>query len=258
MFFNQYCPYLGSNIFLLIAAFSIDKTREYLDKCLALPYTDDSYTYAASLFFPYCSSTWFEWKKKVISALRCHTKIDIDKSALRRTFDPDKFIEYAIYQRIREGMALSSSEWFRTWDDTLDMEMQLFGKIKKKYPKNLQTYHNQLSYLYSQKQGAIQKKAIIKRKNELSKYSWTNGKYLIRCPESDTDFLDEAHQQANCLALPVTPMLTAKVRPIFSSCATSMIRNTVLLRSRFVPTATVSQLSGRRTGQAIENRLKKK
>lgn len=199
LFFGSCTPFLAPEILCLITAFGIDKTRKYIDQCLALPYVDDSYLYADHVLFS-DDYAWIELKDKVVSALRHHTKIDFDKNILSYTFDPDKFIEYVLYQRIREGQAFSPADWFRTWRDTLSMEKRLFGKIKEKYPKNLQTYHNQLSYLYLQKQNAIQKEAIIKRKNELSKYSWSNGKYLIRCPESDTDFLDEAHQQANCLA----------------------------------------------------------
>lgn len=200
----------NADILILIAVLGLDKTREYIDHCLALPYNDNSYVFADRILFPYyCRNSIIEHhiehhvidcKQTVLSALRHHTKIDFDKSTLPYTFDPDKFIEYAVYQRIREGQAFSSFDWFQTWEDTLRMEKQLFGKVKEKYPKNLHTYHNQISFLFNQKQAEIQEADFARRNNELLVRNWSDGKYIIRCPENGDDFLDEAHQQANCLA----------------------------------------------------------
>ena len=115
-------------------------------------------------------------------------------------FDIDSFIEYAIYERIRQGEALNYAHFFNVWGDVLRMQRQLRGKIWDKYPKNLNSLHAILSYKCMIMEQELDEERFKKNAEIMRKYNWEDGKYIIISPENKQDMLDEATQQANCLA----------------------------------------------------------
>ena len=98
----------------------------------------------------------------------------------------------------------SLSDFYRDWADTLQMQMDVYGKIKEKYPKLLPVYHNKLVrykrndkyYNHKEYQQAFEEKAA-----ELQKYAYTPTKcdYMFVVPQTALAAVDEANQQSNCL-----------------------------------------------------------
>lgn len=108
--------------------------------------------------------------------------------------------DYILYQSVRMGYGKNMDYFFQDWSDTLDMQTQIYGKVKDKYPADLPLLHNQLSYKRILYQDIIDEKGFERNKEKLSKYNMKVKDFIFRCPENKQDMIDEATQQANCLA----------------------------------------------------------
>lgn len=114
--------------------------------------------------------------------------------------DMQTAIDYICYSSVRMGFADSMQNFFRTWKDTLRMQVDLYGKVKEKYPEDLLTLHNKLSY-----QERLHREEIDERRFGImsvltKRFEMQIGDWVFIAPTKPDDFRDEATQQANCLA----------------------------------------------------------
>ena len=114
------------------------------------------------------------------------------------------FKEYTLYMAVRFGYGLSWKSFFDAWADTLEMQKDIYGKVKEKYPDNLPTFHAQLSYKNTLRRTEIDAKQFARKAEEAAKLEWKmdidEGRFIFVAPKAPEDFYDEATQQANCLA----------------------------------------------------------
>lgn len=125
------------------------------------------------------------------------------------------FTNYVLYESFRMGYAKDINSFFEEWNDTLQMEMTLYGKIRDKYPGSLPTVHRQLAYKTSMMNQEIDEKRLEERLKEVSVYE---GKYrglVFKAPECRQDFYDEAVAQANCLASYVSRVIDGDCQIMF-------------------------------------------
>lgn len=137
------------------------------------------------------------------------------KGTEKRKFKFDTFKNYIIYECVKQGMGYKPNEFIKIWDDVLSMQEILYGKIICKYPENLMTYHDQLSYKTMIMMRNKEIEGLAERYNELEKFKWANDKYLIRPPKDKADMLDEAVMQTNCLSSYVERHATGKTSIFF-------------------------------------------
>lgn len=113
-------------------------------------------------------------------------------------FDASKFIEYAASYE-QEGYS-SLEDMVSVWKDTLRMEKSIHGKIRDKYPKNLETTHNVLA-LKERKAEMLKQLCDFKAVyEENSKLEWNNKKWAVLVPKTPEEMIQEAANQSNCLA----------------------------------------------------------
>lgn len=127
-----------------------------------------------------------------------------DEEWLERFFAvPMKYVsfkDYVLYSAYTMGYGDIMSTFFHELKDAWDMEIALYGKIKEKYPENLPTYHQQLSFKARLKKKEIDDAKMTHRAIELEYYNMNLLGFTFSVPQSGADMLDEAGQQANCLA----------------------------------------------------------
>lgn len=82
------------------------------------------------------------------------------------------FINYVLYEPLRMGYAKNINRFFEEWNDTLQMEMELYGKIRDKYPESLPTVHRQLAYKTSMMKQEIDEKNW---RNALKRFLYMKG-----------------------------------------------------------------------------------
>ena len=89
------------------------------------------------------------------------------------------------------------------WNESLRMQVLLYGKIKEKYPEHLPCYHNKLALDVQIKAKEIDAQKFEKQRKYCKKFEWnmpeSEGGYMFVVPESTGDFINEAEQQQNCL-----------------------------------------------------------
>lgn len=128
-----------------------------------------------------------------------------------RNYEPSRFIEYLFHDSVAMGYGVVSdnvraryyenlSSFVNQWDDTLQMQKRLRGKVYDKYPSSLTEMHQQLSFRMALYEQRIDEFGFKDHSERLSKLSYQDDKYLIRPPYNKADMCDEASQQANCLA----------------------------------------------------------
>ena len=114
-------------------------------------------------------------------------------------FEPKSFINYITYEACAQGFANNINYFLSSWNDTLMLQLFIFGKIKEKYPKNLMSLHSKLSYLSYQKKKSYDEKKWAEAVKNMEPLEYKGVKYSIICPKTPEDMRDEAQQQGNCL-----------------------------------------------------------
>lgn len=129
-----------------------------------------------------------------------------DAAYPERVFDLKKLTEYITYAPIHQAFS-DLSTFLDIWNDTLDMEEIMYGKLKDKYPDYLGSVHDILSAKTALKRQQIDEKKFALHAEAEKQYRWapSGGKYLITSPETSADIIDEATQQQNCLSSYVKP-----------------------------------------------------
>lgn len=120
-------------------------------------------------------------------------------------FKFEKWLEYYVFESDRQGYDIG--DFLREWHDTLEMQKQIYGEVKDKYPEHLASLHQKLAkrvaILKSCEEKArmkVKDKEAEKRAEKLNKNCIEVGKYIMTCPKSVKDILNEAEMQHNCLA----------------------------------------------------------
>lgn len=112
----------------------------------------------------------------------------------------ESFKDYVLYDSFRMGYGLNMTTFLSEWIDTLNMQWQVYGKIRNKYPTDLPILHNQLSYKVAMMKEKIDEKKFGKQVELAKKYEGNHMGYTFIAPKTKQDFLDEATMQCNCLA----------------------------------------------------------
>lgn len=126
-------------------------------------------------------------------------------------FEPGRFIEYLLFESTRQGYGFPDNAYYysgradlddflRTWGDTLQMQMRTRRKVYDKYPDDLDSMHRKLAFKSIMFKHEIDEFAFKAHSERLAEHSKTDAWYTIRPPFNKEDMLDEATQQANCLA----------------------------------------------------------
>ena len=138
--------------------------------------------------------------------------INLAKIAKHYNCKFENFLDYVVYEPQRQGYTIE--DFAQTWYDTLRMQVSVYGEVKDKYPEELASLHQRMSYRCSLLEYAKEleeqqerNNAITYRKKELSGncYADKNEPWIITIPSSVGDILEEAQQQSNCLASYVEP-----------------------------------------------------
>lgn len=185
---TNYCSFVDD----MVEAFGLQNTRDFLN------------TLSISLITPktngYCVS---DYTNQFANAYRRQLNPD-DKyyTSCRPRYNMDYkvFKDYVLYSSVRMGFADNLKRFWDMWNDALQMQEDLYGKVKEKYPADLPMYHNQLAYKTRLNRVIIDNNKMIKRTEENKYLEMEIDDYVFIIPKNRTDFYDEATQQANCLA----------------------------------------------------------
>ena len=118
----------------------------------------------------------------------------------KTSFALSDFVDYCFCECTRQGYADNPRNFIQSWDDYLDMQLQVYGKIQKKYSEYLASDETALSYKVSKLQEAQQIRNFSNVYNRLRVYEGKVGKYIIVAPKTPKDMIEEGQMQSNCVA----------------------------------------------------------
>ena len=141
-----------------------------------------------------------------LSLVEVHTGYDTHFSARYGKSYPDmemkygSFRDYVLYQSVFMGYGRKIRTFFDDWHDSINMQKNIYHKIKEKYHDNLPLWHHQLAYKSACMHELIDQNKMNEMVTLASSYQGICGKYVFIAPTCRQDFLDEAQMQQNCLA----------------------------------------------------------
>ena len=124
----------------------------------------------------------------------------------------ENFLEYIVYEPQRQGYSIE--DFIQSWYDTLKMQAVVYGEVKDKYPEELASLHQRMSYRCAlleyaksieEEQKRNQQMSYREKELQVNCYENTSDPWIITVPENVGAILEEAQQQSNCLASYVEP-----------------------------------------------------
>lgn len=126
--------------------------------------------------------------------------VNLNQRATPTIFNYKAFKEYSLHESEIQGFALDVQGFIDVWFDTISMQVDLYGKIKDKYPLNLLSYHQELSYKISIIAEKINEKQFNIAVENMDKFEWKNKDYEIIAPKTRQELIDEGMKLSNCLS----------------------------------------------------------
>lgn len=144
--------------------------------------------------------------KKVIDNPFICSKLFIERNQVSSTFldklrswdiDPTRFVNYILGDLFPKQLSDLSE-----YEDTLNLEASLYGKIKDKYPKNIEVLHDVLVRANEEKRNCSTFKDAFRNKIEDLEinYSYTGDTYKIVVPTDPQELVDEGTELSHCVA----------------------------------------------------------
>ena len=180
--------------------FGIDKTRLFVDKMIARDVNFQCPLYYFADLINVFYQLDIDTRSGTGSILTAKDETLLESLSKQRNtehIDADAFIDYCCtYQS--EGYS-SLFNFFNQLKDDWNMQRDLYGKIRVKYPKNLATHHNKRALACGMLSMDIDERKMADRYKVLKEKEWSNKEYIVIAPQTVGDIVDEATQQANCL-----------------------------------------------------------
>lgn len=135
--------------------------------------------------------------------------------------DINTFLEYITIGFLRQGITSIGNSAFYTYQDYLNMEKEMYGKIKNKYPKALKTEHDIVARKYTYWSQYKDDLTCFDNNEKTKSWEYKNKKYCIVAPQCSADVLDEAIQQNNCVASYISRIAKGETNILFMRLTSS-------------------------------------
>ena len=209
---SQMVKYHPELLYTVYKRFGLEKARDFVETArLALisPWVNGYYSGSSSNVFVQDAANYTQSKFHLININERGEKeeyVGFYPSSCQIPYmemDYDHFKEYYFFESYRMGYE-GAHDMLRDWNDDLRQQKAIYGKIKEKYPLNLQTHHARLSRIERQMRETIERKGFDAQAIVAKEYEWKmdkdEGNYIFIAPTVPEDFYNEARNQANCLA----------------------------------------------------------
>lgn len=131
------------------------------------------------------------------------------------TYDADRLLEYVFYDSAECGSADNIGRWIGQWSDTLDMEMEVYGRVVDKYPKDLPLYHDRLAYKSRVVKRTYNAEGWARAVERFSKFGAEGDEYILLAPATPDDILEEARTMSNCVASYISRVIDGETNILF-------------------------------------------
>ena len=142
-------------------------------------------------------------------AIDSKIKVSSCSDAIKEVFkpeyklDPRRAIEYLCYEFPEQGILELSGGWHSTlteYKDYLNMEYQIYGKEKEKYPNYLRTVHDITQMKFRVVEDVIMERNFGVEAQKYKDLALSGDYYTIMLPERPADLVEEGRRLCHCVA----------------------------------------------------------
>ncbi len=118
----------------------------------------------------------------------------------KTSFALPEFLDYSFCECTRQGYADNPRNFIQSWEDYLNMQLQVYGKIQKKYSEYLASDEIALGYKAARLREAEQVRNFSSASKRMQIYEGRTGKYAVTAPKTPKDMIEEGQMMSNCVA----------------------------------------------------------
>lgn len=113
--------------------------------------------------------------------------------------DFNRFMDYLFFDLYSQGIDQIDGSIVELYQDSINMQHQMYGYVKYKYPDNLKVFHDQLTLKFNLHKQYFQDRVIFENSQELTDLRYTDGTYSIIIPVSSQNIIDEGINNHHCV-----------------------------------------------------------
>ena len=115
-------------------------------------------------------------------------------------FPLDRFVEYLFNECTAQGYADDPRNFWTSWYDYLDLQLELTGRIQDKYPEDLASAEKRLVYRFNKIRKMLSEEKFATAAKALEKYEYVGKIFRIISPKKPLDMVHEGQMQSNCVS----------------------------------------------------------
>lgn len=163
--------------------FSIDYVRLFLD----------IYKNSDSLVEPYITDyvednlkIYYGWKR-------------FDNLLDNYNLDFKRLCTYLFQDLYSQGIPKIDNRILELYEDTLNMQVNIYGKVKEKYPEHLKEFHDRVCLIFNLNQEYFKEQRVLKLKEHNKNLEFSNNKYTVFCAKTSQDLIEEGIRLHHCV-----------------------------------------------------------
>ena len=144
--------------------------------------------------------------------------------------DLRRLVDYIFFDTYSQGIAKIDSNFWRTYEDYLSMQIKIFGKIREKYPKHLKTEHDIMALKVNMSEVVAKYEEFIVRSAEVSELAYTGKLYSIVVPNQPQQIADEGINLSHCVGNYIDRIINGDCHILFLRKSSSTEQSLVTLQ----------------------------
>lgn len=162
----------------------------------------------------------------------CPDNLEESGMIQRTVFPLGEFLDYCFGECTRQGYSENPRNFIQSWEDCLELQRAVYGKVRDKYPEHLASEEVILSYRLSKLREAQQIRGFDEAAARLRHFESRTGKYLFLAPSSPADMIEEGRMQSNCVASYIDRVISGECMIFFMRARSEPDRSLVTIEIR--------------------------
>ena len=126
-----------------------------------------------------------------------------------------RFLEYIFFEFYTQGISEIDTDIMRTYRDTLNMQLNMYGKINEKYPKYLKVFHDQVNLKYNLWVKFHDEEVLLNNLSRVKNLAYHDINYQIIVPKSSQEIVQEGIDNHHCVASYVDDVIHGRTTILF-------------------------------------------
>lgn len=110
-----------------------------------------------------------------------------------------RFCTYLFQDLYSQGIPEIDNRILELYDDTLSMQVNIYGKVKEKYPEHLKEFHDRACLIFNLNEEYFREQKILQLKEHNKNLEFSNKEYIIVCAKTSQDLIEEGINLHHCV-----------------------------------------------------------